>query len=402
MGQLSDTDKQYLLSLKPEDITFELLLNLFADTTSKENNKMAVKASKIRTFDEFDLKPNEYFNKDKVHTNAGLFIYNKLIVERDFKDVLGYINTTIDGDVLSSIEDKLANSLLNDRITVEQMVNYLNRTQWLGMQFHSVIAGSFTMKTLKPIPKVITERNKLIKENKDMIEKGDVETAVKIEKHLLQMVQDEVGDDPGMNLYASKARGKFGNNFKNISVMRGPILNPVTGKYDIITTNFMEGISKDDIPAYGNAVIGGAYPKAIGTAVSGYFSKQIIAALQAVTLDKPGSDCGTKAYLTITIMPGCENDFLYRWIIENNKLKLIDDKNIKDYVNKTVKLRSKMYCIGDKLCSICAGQMYEKLNIQNIGLTAARVSTTLSGLSMKKFHDSSAKITHVKIDDLVL
>lgn len=144
------------------------------------------------------------------------------------------------------------------------------------------------------------------------------------------------------------------------------------------------------------------YPKAIGTAVSGYFSKQIIAALQAVTMDGKGSDCGSKGFLKVIIEQNSVKDFLYRYIIENGKLILLDDNNINKYIGKEVKMRSPMYCISKKICRTCAGLMYEKLNIENIGLTAARVSSTLLNLSMKKFHDTSSKISKIDINDLVI
>jgi len=402
MSKLPDKEKAYLLSLKPEDITFDLLVDLFADTAKVVDGKAKTIPSRIKTHDEFDLNPGEYFNKEKVHTNAGLFIYNKLIVERRLSGVLGYVNTPLNKGAVEKIEDKLSNALLNDEITVNDMVEYLDRTQWLAMQFHAVVSGSFTMNTLKPNTKVVNERKRLLKENREKLQNGDVDAAVKIEKQLLAVADKELAGDPGLDLYKSGARGSFGNNFKNISVMKGPVFNPVTGQFDIVESNFMEGINKEELPIYGNAIITGAYPKAIGTAVSGYFSKQIIAALQAVVLDKIGSDCGTKGYQKITIHPGSEKDFLYRFVIEGSKLVELTDKNISSYVGKEVKMRSPMYCIGKKLCRACAGRMYEKLEIDNIGLTAARVSSTLLNLSMKKFHDSSAKITQIKINDLVL
>ena len=402
MGKLPDHEKKFLLGLKPEDITFELLLELFADKSKVVNGKVQVIPSRIKTSDEFVLEKGEYFNTEKVTTNAGLFIYNKLIVERELQKVLGYVNEPINSSVLGKIEEKLSKALLNDEITVDAMVNYLNRTQWLSKQFHSVISGSFTMNTLKPSPKVMKLRNKLLKENADKIAEGDVITAIKIEKELLKAADEELSDDPGLDLYKSGARGSFGNNFKNISVMKGPVFNPTTGEFDIVTSNFMEGIRKEELPVYGNAIITGAYPKAIGTATSGYFSKQIIAALQAVTLDKKGSDCGSKGTQKIVISPTTARDFLYRFIVENGKLVLIDDSNLEKYIGKEVRMRSPMYCIGKKLCRTCAGLMYEKLEIENIGLTAARVSSTLLNLSMKKFHDSSAKLSQIKPESMVL
>lgn len=272
-NKLSDNDKKYLMALKPEDITFELLISLFADKTVKEikNNKLMMKviSSKMKPSDEFTLKAKEYFNKEEIITTAGQFIYNKLLIERDFAELLGYIHQAINKDVHNSLEDKLSKALLNDKITVKQMVDYLNRVQWLSQQFHSVISGSFTMGTLKPNKEVIKKRDQLLKENKDKLKKGDATVAAKIEKELLSLAKEKLKGDHGLDLYDSGARGSFGNNFKNITIMKGPTFNPTTGEFDIVQSNFMEGIKKTELETYGNAIISGSYPKAVGTQVSG-------------------------------------------------------------------------------------------------------------------------------------
>ncbi|MMZ42130.1 DNA-directed RNA polymerase subunit beta' [compost metagenome] len=400
--KVPDSEKRYLLSLKPEDITFDVLIELFADRAKMVNGKVQEVKSRVGTSDTMELSPSEYFNKTKITTTAGSFIYNKIVIEPHLKDIIGYVNDTINASVLSDIEDKLANALLDDKINSDVMDDYLNRTQWIAMQFHSVISGSFTMKSLKPIPSVIKLRDKLIKENKEKLDQGDITVSTHIEKQLLDLARKELGDDHGMDLYNSGARGSFGNNFKNISVMKGAVYDPTTGKFDVVKSNFMEGISKEELPVHGNAVVTGAYPKAIGTATSGYFSKQIIAALQAVTLDKKGSDCGTLGTLKVKINPKSPKDYLFCHIVENGKLVLLTEENISKYAGKEVNMRSPMYCIGKKLCRTCAGLMYEKLGIDNIGLTAARVSSTLLNLSMKKFHNSTTAISKVNIDDMIM
>lgn len=400
--KLPDSEKKYLLSLKPEDVTFDVLIELFADRAKVINGKAKEIKSRMATNDVFILEKGEYFNKEKVETTAGSFIYNKIIVEPHLSHVLGYVNEVINGNVLNSIEGKLSDALMNDHITPDHMVDYLNRTQWLAMQFHTVISGSFTMKSLKPIPSVIKARDKMLKENREKIDKGDVTAISNIEKELLSLAKKELAGDHGLDLYDSGARGSFGNNFKNISVMKGPVFNPTTGKFDIVESNLMEGIRKEELAVYGNSVVTGAYPKAIGTAVSGYFSKQIIAALQAVTLDGKGSDCGSKGTLKVVINPKSIADLKFRYIVEGGKLVLITDENINKYAGKEVKMRSPMYCVNRKICRACAGLMYEKLGIDNIGLTASRVASTLLNLSMKKFHNSTTSIAKLNIDDMVI
>lgn len=402
MAMLKPEYKQMLLKMKPEDITATFIHTYLIDTAVKENGKVTIVPSKMKTSDKFDLLPSEYFNKTKVTTNVGLFIYNKFIVEESFQEVLGYIDTPINSKKLAEIESKLSKALLNDIITPEQMAIYLNKNQWLTMQFNSAFASSFTMNTIKPIPEVVARKEKLFKENKEKIDNGDVITSVKIENELLDMAKEKLKNDPGMNLYESGARGKFGNNYKNMTIMKGSVFNPATGKYDILPTNFVDGIDKKDIHVYGNSVVTGSYPKAVGTQTSGYSAKQLTAAFQGVVLDKPGSDCGTKGYLEILLTESLKKDMTYRYVIDKNKLVLLDETNINNYVGKKIKLRSPMYCIGDKICSKCAGMMYEKLGITNIGLTTSKAATSLLQMGMKNFHDSTASINKIDINNISL
>lgn len=402
MGVLNESDKKYFLSLTPNDIDAKFIINNFADRTKRENGKFVVIPSKYKTSDTFVLEKNEYTNTEKITTNVGLFIINKFLFEENLTKVLGYINTPITSKVLSGVDDKLSNALLNDKITVDQMVTYLNKLQWISKQFNSVFSSSFTMKTLKPVPSVMKLKDKLMKENKDAIEKGDVVTAVKIETEVKKAARQELEGDPGMELYDSGARGSFDNNYKNIALMRGPVYNPTEQKWDIVDSNFMNGINKQDIPSYGNAVVGGAYPKAVGTQVSGYFTKQLNAAFQGVVLDGPDSDCGTKGYLEILITPWVKKDVLYNYIIVGNSLVLLDDTNIDKYMNTKVKMRSPMFCISDKLCRKCAGVIFDRLGIDNVGLTTAKVSSTLLNLNMKKFHNTTASVSTIDLNSITL
>jgi len=106
--------------------------------------------------------------------------------------------------------------------------------------------------------------------------------------------------------------------------------------------------------------------------------------------------------LEVVITKNNIDDYLYRYIVEGNKLVLLDDNNINKYLGVKVKMRTPMGCTSKKLCEKCAGLMYGKLNIINIGLTSARVSSTLVNLSMKKFHNSTTQISHVELKDLII
>lgn len=390
---ITKEEKAYLLSLESSQLDFALFMELFSDTSKIVDKKMVKVHSKFDPGDTLTLEKGEYFNKERVDTTVGRFFYNKLIIEPELSEVVGYVNFALNSKGVGKVDDILSKALLLDKITVDTFVRYLNKTQNLSMMGHTIICGSYTMGILKPRPEMTRVRDKLLKENEEKLANGDLITAVNIEKEVLRVASEAIEGDPGMELFDSGARGSIGNNYKNISVIKGPVYNPLTGKFDISTSNLMEGIKKEEIHIYANALVTGAYPKAIGTATAGYFSKQIIAALQAVVADKPGSDCRTVLTVDQEITGYNKNDFLFRYIVEGGKLVILDDTTISKYVGKLVKLRSPMVCKGKAICSKCLGEMFYMLGIQNVGLTASRTASTILKMKMKQFHDATAK-TH--------
>lgn len=401
MAKISLEDKQFLLSLKPEDITYELGMQLFADHVKKIDGKIVEEKSRFEPHDTFLLRKGEYINKEDIVTTVGSFIFNKFIIEPRFAEHLGYNNEVINSDGLKDLEEKLSKLLLDDKITTDDFGDYLNRIQWLGMQFHEPLAASFTMRGLKPVPSVIKRREQLIKENKEAIEKGDVMVMSAIEKELVELAKKEVGDDPSMDLYYSGARGSIPNNYKQLSIIKGPVFNKTIGKYQFIQSSFFEGLKKEELSAAATNVVNGQYPKSCGTAVSGYKAKQVSSLGQAVVLRKDIPDCGTKGYVELVIPPSMKSKFMFRYIIDNGKLVMLDDNNIGKYVGKKVKLRSIMYCGCDSgVCMTCAGRLFEKLQIDSIGLTTSTLTGALLNLKMKAFHDTSVKVNEIDLNDM--
>ena len=402
MRKISQEEKKYLLSLKPDDFTFDLLEDLLGNTCEKKDGKLIIKESKFTPSDTFTLEAKEYFNKTKIETTVGLFIFNKILIEGNFEDTIGYINHTIRNSDAGDIENEIAQLLLDNKITRQKMVDYINKFQWLGMRIHPLICSSFTPKTFKPLPEVIALRDKLFEEHKEQLEAGDVILMDKIEKQLIEKAKEVMGDDPGLTLYDSGARGSFKNNYKMMCITQGSSFNPYTGKNEIIKNCFLDGFAKKDIPIAANELIAGVYPKSVGTGVSGYFTKQILAALQATTINDKVEDCKTKSTIPIKIDKSQTSMFHYKYIIENGKLVMLTKDNINKYIGKTVKMRSAMACPEVKICKVCAGRMYEKMDIQNIGLTASKPSSALTNLGMKKFHDPTITIAPIDISDITI
>ena len=393
--------KKLLLSMKADDITKSFIENNFGYFYDKKTKK--IQPPKFKLNDKVTLEANAMNNSSKIETTLGRIMTNKFLFEDGLYGIVSYVNEPLGDKRLAKVEEKIADALLAKKVDPEVISRYYDRVQWLGLTVHSIVTTSFSERTISPIPEVLKLKKELFEKYKEELEgprAGIV--AVEIENQLLAKAKEILGDDEGMDLYKSGARGSFGNNYKNMMVMRGPVFNKLTGKFEVIQSCLSEGIEKNDIHSWGDAVISGAYPKAVGTKDAGYFTKKFFAAYQTSIIGEPGSDCGSKSYREFKLTKDNYKNVKYRWIFDGGKLICLTPEIASKYFGKTVKMRSPLYCKDTHICSKCAGDLFYRLNIKNIGLTTADISSTYLNRLMKSFHSAVVEIYSVDIDKMLL
>ena len=136
---------------------------------------------------------------------------------------------------------------------------------------NTTVSSSFTPDTTKILPKIDKMRKEEFKKYKKEIEEGNVVKAVEISDKLVAAAKAELKDDVGMILYDSKAKPKFGNNYKNMFLVRSPVYLTDRGEFQAPTTAFLDGVGKDknSITQMGTSVVNGAYSKCCRTAEAG-------------------------------------------------------------------------------------------------------------------------------------
>lgn len=399
---ISNEEKQMFLSLSPDDITQELFDSLFSDTLDTSTNKIV--KSKFNTYDEFTLAPNEYFNKEKITTNCGLFIFNKFLIEPYFKEEVGYVNFEITKKNLGKIDDIIATAIMLDETDeeVKKYIEYMNRLCWLSFTLNTQICSSINIKTAKPLPTVTNLKKKLINENKEAIDNNDAITYKHIQDQLVEAAEKELKNDPAYELYSSGARGAFDNAYRQWLCTKGPIWNAYKGEFEIVTNSLYEGIPRENLPSLANAIVSGFYPKAIGTGESGYLTKQLAAAFQSAILDDKGTDCGTMHCASVFLTKDNIHYYLYHFIKSGNNYIRLEPSNQSKYMNKLVKMRLPDYCCGKKICNRCGGDRYYLMDIDNVGLTFGRVSNSTLREKFKRSHDSTVKTYVIDNNDIFL
>lgn len=406
---ITSEEKAMFLALKPDDITQTLFDSLFADTVDTksigDNTKTPkIIPSKFNTFDEMELTPKDYFVKETLVTNCGLFIFNKFLIEPYFQEEVGYVNFEITKKGLGRIDDMIATAIMLDETgeEVRKYIEYMNRLCWLAFTLNTQICSSLSLRTIKPLPKVTALKKKLLAENKDAIEANDAITYKHIQDQLVAAAQEELKNDPAYELYSSGARGSFDNAYRQWLCTKGPIWNAHKGEFEIVTNSLYEGIPKENIPSLANAVVSGFYPKAIGTGECGYTTKKLSAGFQDVVLDKRNSDCGTKQTVTVKLTKDNMNYYLYHFIKSGSNYTRLEPSNQDKYIGKTVQMRLPDFCVGKHLCNRCAGDRYYLLGIDNIGLTFGRVSNSTLRAKMKKSHDSTVRTYEVSAEEVFI
>lgn len=396
-----------LLEMTEADFTFGKMTHMFGHTS----NGKTMRNPDYNLGDTMTVPANFWNNKEPINTTVGRFVFYQMLVNfTGLSPVIGFeiVNKPVTDKVCGKMEAMISNAL-KDKLTESDTVEtYIDMRDWFGLQMHAVVCTSFTPGILF-LPKELADlKKKLIKENEEKIKSGDPKAGEYVEQTLIKEAKRILKGDPGMDLYDSGARGSFGNNYKNINLIRGTVYNEATGKYDFIANSLMDGLKKTDLTPHANTLVNGAYPKSIGTAESGYLGKELNAIMQMERIDDDAnSDCGTKFLLNITLPTGGNiHDYDYRYISENGKLKCLEPSIIESYKGKTVKMRSVMYCKGTTdihcKCAKCAGMYYYTCGKKFIGLQTGKMATTLTNLNMKKFHDNVVHTSMIDPADLIV
>ena len=407
-GVIPADKKKLLLGLKKEEMTVDLITSLFSNTTKmSEGSKKTfeVKPPVIDTQWKLHLDAGEYINKEAVETTAGIFLFNKLIVEGDLEKITpnGYYNETLNKKKFSAFLNYVAAGIMNGKIPIKPTVyNFLRDYEFWALKLVTIFSPSYTSALVTPSKRLTDEKQKLLNDNKN----ASTAEMVEIRDKLLDVARDTIKGDPGKTLFDSGSRGSFENDFGNMFVAVGPVENPVTGNFDFMKSNYISGISKEDLVAAGNIIVNAEYPKAIGTAKGGYQTKQFNAVFQTVTLGPKDSDCGTKGALTITLTKDNLSKYIDQYIaMPNGATKLItEDLDIK-YMNHPIKVRSPMYCLhldqGDAICNKCAGERFYKLGVSSMGLTASDLSAQMMNASLKLRHSLQVEMNKIDIDKII-
>jgi DNA-directed RNA polymerase beta' subunit len=402
-------DQTTYLSLEPDQFTRSLIVRMLADTVdASEANQIKKRKATHQTWDGFTVPANYFFDGQKeIETTVGRFLMNKYVLQgAGVIHATGFIDREINGGALRDMGDLIGQLYLEDKITREQFNRYVDRRDNLGYWLNGMLAHTISLRMSKPLKEIEAKKAELFKKYAKEIEARNIDVMVDIQNQLVAYAKEILKDDPGMNLYNSGDLN-FGNNYRSNSILKGPVLNNITGEYDFIETSYMNGLRIEDLPAHANSIVAGAFPSAIMTREAGYLGKQLLALLQMSEVDEAETDCGTKNLVPIKVFPkgsntpGNANELIYSYFRKDDGLELLTKANVAQYYGKTLWFRSPMTCTTTLFCSKCVGELAYKLGIKQIGLYAVQLSHSDLNLALKAKHNQTVSTTYLDPDKIV-
>ena len=395
----------HILVLKQSDITSSLIMDLFGTFNGKTFvNHYDTFTVPIGGFKFKDENGREKSNKNAFVTTFGIWIFNIYLFQGfDFSWITkGYINENVNKKKFNKIHQKIIYALMEDKIDSERYKKFISYVDFI-MPWETVLAPAHSEKLLICTKEIDKLKAKLIKENKEAVEKGDPVVVEKIENQLKDFALEYLKDDPCLDSYMSGGSGNLENNFKNMYIMKGTIRDPdpnAQQEYHTATSSFLDGITSNEYSILANSLVGGPYSRAKKTEIGGYWEKLVVSAMSPEVVDPVLEDCGTKQYVETILTEDMVQPFMYNYVIKSNgELEELNSETVDKYINKKIKVRSSLFCKRSKegkLCHHCAGNFFHRRGNLNAGLAVSALATKLKLVSMKAFHDSVIKTSEIE------
>lgn len=387
----------------PKDI--EYLLAITEDECTKLSFAMDMfgEFNDTRRFQPYDLVdipvgsygPEGNKNSNIIKTTVGIWVFNKAFIEQDLFELFGYINEPITSKMFKKINKQVSYAVVEDKVPLDALKRLITKTEKF-QPYCNILSASIT-ENMMSIPKAISKKKQeLLKKYEKELDEHDPVVSQKIEQELIKDCKEMLKDDPSIDMINSGAKIDWNNNFKNMFVMKGASKNPdplnPNGEYTVIKSDLTTGIKPDEYAAFSDSLAFGPYARAKKTADGGAWEKIFVKALEHLTVLEEGSDCGTKRYKEILLTGDNIDDWMYSYIVESSRLVELTSDNRDSYIGKKVKLRYSGLCESEKgICNKCAGNLFTRLGIKNVGVASYVIPAKIKLKSMKNFHDSTVK-----------
>ena len=176
---------------------------------------------------------------------------------------------------------------------------------------------------------------------------------------------------------------------KQILVAKGVIADPKGKVLDPISGSFTDGLSTKEFFEASAGARKGMADRALNTADTGYFTRQLVYLLNSVEVDPVLKDCKTKRTIDLRLDKDMITRLSGRNIVVGGKVVPFNPNDFK--IGQSIQLRTPIYCESPKICHTCYGELIKKIKTPYVGVLAgASIGERGTQLIMRTFHTGGA------------
>jgi DNA-directed RNA polymerase subunit beta' len=299
----------------------------------------------------------------------------KAIFNYAFPSDFRFINDQVDKKLVNSLIPEVLNKY-NEQVTMK----VFSKLEKIAFKFATIMAPTLSIDMFS-VPDSI-------KRIKDKLKTASPDEGFKLIADAEEILKDKL---KGTTLYdlidsgSSKGWGQPSQMFiaKGVTAdPKGKVLTPIAG-------SFTDGLTTKEFFKASSGARKGMVDRALNTADTGYFTRQLVFLLNSVEAHPTLKDCGTKR----TVMLRLEKDMIARltgrYIVVGNKVVPFNTKDFR--VGQSINLRTPIFCESKKICHTCYGELLKRTKTPYVGMIAgSAIGERGTQLIMRTFHTGGA------------
>lgn len=351
--------------------------------------------------DKVDLKAGDLPNlHEDLQSNYGNLLFNWICVVYPFGTKIDYLRGRVSPRqleklVLSRYKENPENGVRDEKaIYTDEWLRLANAAFHLE-NFSQLCVPAGSERAMVTHPGMKELRDRLYEENKERLHDPSVVADIvsklgALDKEWLKDDEDAMGFLIKEKSFATVRRKLFTTMGSEAgledSVRVEPIKAPLSEGWDI-----------DSFAALNNTLRAGSFNRGAQTMLGGEQVKWLLRA--SSNLRVAGKDCGSRIGNQVTVTADTLNKYIGFSAILSEGIEKLEKENIGNYIGKTIRIRSPMFCQYEKtdFCETCIG---DRLSLNPTALFSAisNIGSTMLLLFMASAH--SKPITVAKMEYL--
>jgi DNA-directed RNA polymerase subunit beta' len=311
-------------------------------------------------------------------------IWFNLITPDDYPLVTDVIDKKKLSFIIKDIYDKYDVSISS------KFVDDINRESF---KLGTIKPSSFDINSLVIPDHILKKKNELLKEDLDPDEFNTIKNKLAVE--YLEYIKENY-DSKVYNILMTGAKGSAAD-WANLMIAKGSTVDIEGNTTKPILHSLDEGLTVEEFYNTAAEARMTQFQKSKGSAEPGYLARKTAYANANITIQS--DDCKTKRYLKLQVTKEISKQLFGRYFLNDGKLDIINENNISKLINKTISLRSPLYCKEQNgLCKICYGKLQEKLDTKKVGLIASAMVNDIGITKAMKARHANSQLNSREAD----